>query len=201
MKYEMTLTIRNLHAEIGDHVVKPHVITKQIFQELDETETEREINEEPAESIQRASTRTKKREKVEPLISFKPDFTYRLGGPYGKVMGLFKETGGILYKRKTSGFKSSYKPLIKSLLLKPQYVKLVDRDPVEINEIPQITAGRSKALILQYYEQLPECKAEMNLEFDDKDKPLVDKLLETSIGVPFGPKRRAEITNIQTKPI
>lgn len=135
------------------------------------------------------------------MIAFREDFTYRLGGPYGKLMGLLKDAGSALYNQKIEGFRGSYKPFLKSMIIKPQWVKLENIGEVTINKIPQIMAGRSKALIIQYYEKIGKCKATVTIQMPqaENNKEKVKQLLEQAEGMPFGPKRRGEIEVLDLK--
>jgi len=190
---ELILEINDLHADPNDRAPKKLKVPKDIFSQIDVTTTEKEINKEQATKIETAKTQETQRVKIEPLIAFREDLKYRLGGPHGKLMGLFKEVGSVLYTRKVAGFAKSYKPFLKSVIIKPQYIQLENVGSVTVNKIPQIMAGFSKALIMQYYEKIDKCTVTINIEMPDGSKPMFEKLLEQAEGMPFGPKRRGEI--------
>lgn len=198
MKAELTLKIRNLHANPGDTLPKKHPIKENVFQEENTIISSASgENWEDIEAKYKTGT-TKERVKIEPLVSFKTEDNkpvFRLGGSYGKLAGLFKEAGKTLYEIKAEGFKRSYKSFVKSIQIKPQWSYLENSENVEISTIPQITAGRSQALILLYYEKIPYCETTLSIQIPDspdgKEKFLM--LLEQAEGMPFGPKRRGEI--------
>ena len=196
MKCELALEIKNLHACPGDALPKKLKVSKDIFHEAQIETITNEIDKDLAKETEKASTREKTKESIQPLYAFREEngkILFRLGGPYGKIAGLFKEAGGILYSQKTSGFTSSYKPLIKSLLILPQWAELADSEKIIIDKIPQILAGVSKSMIIQYYEMIPKCKAKLTINFPKNEKVRLEKLLKQIEGMPFGPKRRAEI--------
>jgi hypothetical protein len=199
MKCELTLEIRDLHACPGDRPPKKLEVPQDVFSTVDVTTTEHEIDKEAAMKTEKAKTEKTERIRLEPLIAFREDFTYRLGGPHGKLMGLFKEAASTLYSQKTEGFKVGYKPFLRALLIKPQWVPLEKNGEVTINKIPQITAGRSQALIIQYYEKIDKCKAKVTVEMPDGEKEKFIQLLKQAEGMPFGPKRRGEIKVLHTK--
>jgi len=196
MRCELTLEIRNLHACPGDCIPKRLKVPTDLFSQVDVTTTKAEIEEQLAREEEKARSTEKTRIKIEPCFSFKVNEgapVFRLGGPYGKLMGLFKEAGSILYGEKAEGFKTGYKSFLKSIVVKPQWVKLEEVSGIEINKIPQITAGISKALILQYYEEISRCKARLSVQVPSGEREKFVKILEQSEGLPFGPKRRGEI--------
>jgi len=154
------------------------------------------IDEQESGSREAAEVTERKKIKELPLYEFKHEngtYVARLGGSYGKLMGLFKEAGSVLYQRKVPPFKTSYKPFLKSIYIKPQWVPLENVKKIEVATIPQITAGRSKALILQYYKKIDRCTTTLNLEMPDDAKKTFEKLITQAEGMPFGPKRRGEI--------
>lgn len=198
MKCELTVEIRDLHACPADRPPKRLEVPQDVFSSVDVTTTEHEVDKEAAMTTERAKTERKERVKIEPLIAFREDSTYRLGGSYGKLMGLFREVGGILYTQKVEGFKVGYKQFLKSLIIKPQWVPIERIGEVVIDKIPQITAGMSKALIIQYYEKM-DCKANVTIEMPDGNKEKFVQLLKQAEGMPFGPKRRGELKILQQK--
>ena len=197
MNCKITMEIRNLHACPGDRTPKKLKVPKDVFSQIDVTTKTDEINTELAEDRELAQTTEMTRIKIEPLVSFKKDdeddIIFRLGGSYGKLMGLFREVGGMLYSQKVAGFKSSYKPFLKSLFIKPQWATLEDVSNIEVATIPQITAGRNQSLIIQYYEVIPRCTATIDIQLPENEKAKFQRLIETCEGVPFGPKRRGEL--------
>lgn len=201
MKCNLKLEILNLHACPGDGVVKRHEVSSQLFSQADLEETESEIDKQLSGTREKASVKTKKRTSYKPLFGFKEDHTYKLGGNYGKLAGLFKASGKVLWSQKTPGFTKGYKTLVKSMIIKPMNPTLndfKDKD-IQINSIPQITAGRSSALIIQYYEYIPKCTAEVEIQMPDDSKKLFEKVVEQACGMPFGPKSRGEFQVLDMK--
>lgn len=202
MEVKLTLEIQDLHACPGDREPKKIEVPKDVFSQIEVLKTTSEIDAELALEREKAKAEEKTRVKIEPLQAFKEDdgnLVFRLGGAYGKLMGLFKEAGSALYSSKAEGFKSSYKPLLKSLVVKPQWVILKDADKPQINKIPQITAGRSQSMIIQYYETIPKCIVEVTIQVPEKEKTRFKAMLKQAEGMPFGPKRRGEIKVLEEK--
>jgi len=197
LKCELTLEITDLHACPSEKQFKRIDVPTDAFSQIEVTSTKTEIDEELALEGERAKTTEKKRIRAEPLVSFKIEggkITFPLGGPYGKLTGLFKEAGSALYVEKVEGFKTTYKSFIRSLSVKPQRVPLEDVEDIEIREIPQITAGIRRSLMIQYYECVPQCKATVSVNVPKGGKKKFETLLKQCEGMSFGPKRRAEIT-------
>ena len=199
MKVELTLEIRDLHADPNDRPPKKLEVPKDVFSQAEVTTIEHEVDQEAASKMERAKTEKKERITIQPLIAFREDDTFRLGGPHGKLMGLFKEAGAALYNQKTEGFKTGYKSFLKALMIKPQWCQLEDVGNIAVHKIPQITAGRNKALIIQYYEKMDRCKAIVTIQIPEGSKTKLETLLEQAEGMPFGPKRRGEIKVLAKK--
>jgi hypothetical protein len=198
MKCELTIEIRDLHACPADRPPKTLEVPQDVFSSVDVTTTEDEIDDEAAMKTEKARTEKKERIKIQPLIAFREDLTYRLGGPHGKLMGLFREVAASFWSQKVEGFKVGYHPFLKSLIIKPQWIPLEKIGEVTIHKIPQIMAGRKKVMILQYYEQM-DCKANVTIEMPDGNKEKFIQLLKQAEGMPFGPKRRGELKILQQK--
>ncbi len=204
MKVELNLEIMNLHACPGDALPKKYLVSKDLFAQVDiETVTESFFDE--SEANKEISTETeKKRTKIEPLFAFKivdDKPIVRFGGPYGKMAGASKEAGSMLYTLKDPLFKSAYKSVCKVINWFPQWITLENVSGIEISKIPQIMAGRSKSMIIQYYEVIPKCTATISIEYPEDPKNVtkkVKRLIEKMTTMPFGPKRRGEfrITNV-----
>lgn len=196
MRCELTIEIRDLHAcpELPPRKIE---VSKDIFSEIDITTIKHEIDQDLAKETERAETKEKTRIEIKPCYTFKTEddkLLFRLGGSYGKFAGLLKETGGVLYGMKEQGFRTGYKKMVKSLIIRPQWVTLENVEDLYVHKIPQLTAGRSQAMILLYYDVISKCTANLTIDFPEKNKKLLEKLLEQAEGLPFGPKRRAEIT-------
>ncbi len=197
MKCELTLEIRDLHACPGDRSPKEHIVSKDVFSQEDLESIKEDLDEDLVLQREKGKQTKKTREEVKPLYAFKIENgkpIMRLGGAYGKLAGLFRDAGGSLWNQKTKGFTKGYKSFLRSLIIKPQWVELDETSGIEIATIPQILAGRSKAMILQYYEKIPYCTAKINIEMPEKIKGQFEVLMKQAEGMPFGPKRRGEIT-------
>lgn len=197
MKCELEIKIRDLHACPGDRPPKQHIVSKDVFSQEDRESIKEDLDEDLVLQREKGKQTKKTREEVKPLHAFRVENgnpMMRLGGAYGKLAGLFRDAGGSLWAQKTKGFTKGYKSMLKSLIIKPQWVELEEASGIEIATIPQILAGRSKAMILQYYERVPYCTAKISVEMPEKMKEQFEVLVKQAEGMPFGPKRRGEIT-------
>jgi len=197
MRCELVLEIRNLHACPGDRNPKELIVEKNRIVKIKTTQTEEEIEEELSFDEGKEKKTEEKRSGIQPLYAFLEEeglTKVRLGGPYGKLMGLLKVSGSFLYTQKTPGFKAGYKKMLKSMIVKPQWVALEEASGIEIASIPQIMAGRSQAMIIQYYEMIPFSIARISIDMPDTIKGQFETLVKQAEGMPFGPKRRGEIS-------
>jgi len=195
LRCELIIEIRDLHA-CPEQPPRKIEVSKDILSEIDMTTTKHEIDQDLAKETERAETKEKTRIELKPCYTFKKEddkLLFRLGGPYGKLAGLLKETGSILYSMKEPGFKTGYKKLVKSLIIRPQWVTLENVEGLYVHKIPQLTAGRSQAMIILFYDVISKCTANLTIDFPEKNKNLLEKLLDQAEGMPFGPKRRGEI--------
>lgn len=196
LKAILDLEIQNLHGDPGQKT-KRYEVEKKVFEEMDLTKTAKELEGDLAREAERASTKEKSRIEVTELYSFREqngNIVYQLGGPYGKLAGLFKDAGKSLYSQKADGFKSSYKSFVKSLVITPVWAELEANGERRVNKIPQLTAGRGHSMIFFYYEVLPECQTQMEIDVPEGNKRKFLKLLNQAEGMPFGPKRRGTIS-------
>lgn len=169
---------------------------------IKKTTTEEEIEEELSYDEGKEKTTEEKRSDIQPLYAFLEEdekILFRIGGPYGKLMGLLKEAGSFLYTQKVPGFKSGYKKALKSMIVKPQWVTLENPSEREIAKIPQIMAGRSQAMIIQFYEKIPRCTAKISIDMPSTIQKQFETLIAQAEGMPFGPKRRGEIKVLEMK--
>lgn len=197
MKCELILEIRDLHACPGDRPPKEHIVSKDVFTQ-EERETTQEVLDEDLLLPREKEKQTKKtREKIEPLYAFRIENgkpLMRLGGAYGKLAGLFREAGASLWAQKIKGFSKGYKSFVKSLVMKPQWIELEEASEIEIAVLTQMLAGRGNRMIFQYYEKIPYCTAKINIDMPKTMKEQFEVLMKQAEGMPFGPKRRGEIT-------
>ena len=197
MKCELTIKIRDLHACPGDRPPKEYTVSQDVFSQEDRESTQEVLDEDLLLPRERGKQTKKTREKIEPLNAFKIENgkpIMRLGGAYGKLAGLFRDAGSSLWAQKVKGFSKGYKSTLKSLIIKPQWVELEEASEIEIATIPQIMAGRSKAMRLLYFEKVSYCKTTINIEMPKGMKEQFEILIKQAEGMPFGPKRRGEIT-------
>lgn len=197
MKCELTLEIQNLHACPGDRSPKEIIVKKNRIVKIKKTLTKEEIEEELSYDEGKEKKTEEQRSGIQPLYAFKDGnegIQFRIGGPYGKLMGLLKVAGSFLYTQKVPGFKAGYKKALKAMIVKPQWVTLEEVSGIEIASIPQIMAGRSQAMIIQYYEKIPFCIAKVKIDMPESIKGQFETLIKQAEGMPFGPKRRGEIS-------
>ena len=119
--------------------------------------------------------------------------TYRFGGVHGKLWGHLRASGKMLADLGAEGFESKafVDRLMMSLNITPVNVIIDDYEPIQVAEIPQITAGISKAMIIQKFDYLPKCKVNLKLTFPDMYKDRVIAILKHSEDLAGMNKRRA----------
>lgn len=196
MKCELVIEIKNLHACPGDRTPKEIEVKKNRIVKIKKTQTDEEIEKELSYDEGKQKTTEEKRSGIQPLYAFLENgegIQVRLGGPYGKLMGLLKVSGSFLYTQKVPGFRTGYKKALKAMIVKPQWITLEEVSGIEIASIPQIMAGRSQAMIIQYYEKIPFCTAKMSIDMPESIKEQFETLIKQAEGMPFGPKRRGEM--------
>ncbi len=121
--------------------------------------------------------------------------TYRFGGIHGKLWGHLRASGKMLAELGAEGFdsKAFVDRMMMSVNITPVNVIIEDSEPMQVAEIPQITAGISKALIIQKFDYLPKCKIQMRLVFPDMYKERIIAILKQSEEIAGMNKRRATI--------
>jgi len=127
--------------------------------------------------------------------------TYRLGGIHGKLWGHLRASGKMLADLGELDSKAGVDRMMMSINLTPINVIITDFKPIQIAEIPQITAGMNKALIIQKFDYIPECKIEMTIKFPDMYKEHVLKILRYSEELAGMNKRRATLTILNKEEI
>ena len=129
--------------------------------------------------------------------------TYRLGGVHGKLWGHMKAAGKMLADLGEEGFdsKAFVDRMMMCVNITPINNVIKDFEPMEILEIPQITAGISKAMIIQKFDYLPECKVNLKLVFPEMYKDRILKILKQSEELAGMNKRRASLTILNRKEV
>jgi len=120
---------------------------------------------------------------------------YRFGGVHGKLWGHLKASGKMLADLGVEGFdsKAFVDRMMMTININPVNVVINDFEALQVAEIPQITAGISRALIIQKFDYTPKCKIELTLIFPEMYKVRVLEMLkhaETTAGMN---KRRATL--------
>lgn len=120
---------------------------------------------------------------------------YRFGGIHGKLWGHMRFAGKMLAELGADGFesKASVDRLMSAMNITPMYVVIEDSEPMQVAEIPQITAGMNKALIIQKFDYLPKCRVEMKLSFPEIYHKQVLAILKQSEDIAGMNKRRATL--------
>ena len=120
---------------------------------------------------------------------------YRFGGIHGKLWGHMRAAGKMLADLGTDGFdsKAFVDRLMTAVNMTPINVIIEDHEPIQIAEIPQITAGISRALIIQKFDYIPKCKFSMKLVFPEMYKKQVIAILKQSEEIAGMNKRRATL--------
>ena len=120
---------------------------------------------------------------------------YRFGGIHGKLWGHLRASGKMLATLGEDGFDSMafVDRMMMSVNITPINVVIEKHEPMEILEIPQITAGISKAMIIQKFDYLPKCEVELKLVFPEMYKDRVLRMLEQAEELAGMNKRRATL--------
>lgn len=123
--------------------------------------------------------------------------TMRLGGIHGKFWGHLRASGKMLADLKDDEefpSKAFVDRIMMAVNMTPMNVVIKDYEEMKIAKIPQITAGISKAMIIQNFDYMPKCVVELTLVFPDIYHSKILKMLkhcETLAGLN---KRRSTIT-------
>lgn len=129
--------------------------------------------------------------------------TYRFGGIHGKMWGHLRAAGKMLADLGIEGFdsKAFVDRIMMSVNITPVELVIENFGEIKVAEIPQITAGISKALIIQKFDYIPECKIEMKLTFPEMYKDRVLRILQQAEELAGMNKRRATITILNRKEV
>lgn len=117
--------------------------------------------------------------------------TYRFGGVHGKLWGHLRACGKMLADLGELDSKAGVDRMMMSVNITPINVSITNHKKLDITEIPQLTNGISKALIIQKFDYITECQIEMKLKFPDMYKEQVLKILKQSEETAGMNKRRA----------
>ena len=120
---------------------------------------------------------------------------YRLGGIHGKLWGHMRAAGKMLADIGVEGFdsKAFVDRMMTSINITPINVVIKDHKPMSVAEIPQITAGMNKAMMIQKFDYLPLCKVDLKLSFPEMYKDRVLAILKQSEDMAGMNKRRATL--------
>lgn len=143
-----------------------------------------EIGEEQSELVKK-EIQTFKMENGKPV--------YRFGGIHGKLWGHLRASGKMLAELGAEGFdsKAFVDRMMMSVNITPVNVVIDDSEKMQVAEIPQITNGISKALIIQKFDYLPKCKVQMKLVFPEMYKDRMIAILKQAEDIAGMNKRRA----------
>lgn len=116
----------------------------------------------------------------------------RLGGAHGKLWGALREARGVLYAMGRPQYKSMR--LLDTIQVQPVWAELEPLAEIQVEKLPQIlnTFGRT-SMIVQLYDVIPSCKAQIELVFPDELKGIVEGLVVQLKNMGIFNKRRATI--------
>lgn len=199
MELKLNLKIENLFG--GDGIIR-YIEEKQIkfvrkkskktTKQNTGVSSENAVGEEQSEIVKR-EVQTFKFENGNP--------TYRFGGIHGKLWGHLRASGKMLADLGELDSKAGVDRMMMSINLTPINVIITNFKPIQIAEIPQITAGMNRALIIQKFDYIPECQIEMIIKFPDMYKEQVLKILKYSEELAGMNKRRATLTILNKEEI
>lgn len=121
--------------------------------------------------------------------------TYRLGGVHGKLWGHMRFAGKMLADLGEDGFdsKAFVDRMMSAINITPINVIIEDHEPIQVADIPQITNGISKALIIQKFDYIPKCNISLKLVFPEMYKKQMLRILKHSEDIAGMNKRRATL--------
>ena len=198
MELKLNLQIENLYGGDGNLRFIEEKSTKLIRTKSKKTtksstgvSSENAVGEEQSELV-------KKEIQTFKMYDGKP--TYKFGGIHGKMWGHFRASGKMLAELGAEGFdsKAFVDRMMMSVIIMPMgksinpiEAVIEEYEPMQVGEIPQITQGISKALIIQKFDYLPKCKIQMKLVFPDMYKDKILAILKQSEDMAGMNKRRA----------
>ena len=112
----------------------------------------------------------------------------RLGGVHGKFWGHIRASGKMLADLKDEEFpsKAFVDRIMMAVNITPINVVIEKFDEIKIAEIPQITQGMNRAMIIQKFDYIPKCTVDLILVYPDVYHIKVLKILkhaETTAGL------------------
>ena len=119
----------------------------------------------------------------------------RLGGVHGKFWGHLRASGKMLADLGDEEIpsKAFIDTLMMTVNITPMNVVIKDFEEMKIAEIPQITAGMNKAMIIQKFDYLPKCVVNLTLIYPDMYHSKVLKMLKHAETMAGMNKRRASL--------
>jgi len=192
---KVTLQLENIYG--GDGFERPDTVEEVKLERTDKTVT---VRKDVGVPVEKEKEEKRVEEKEISVKTFKRDEDgtplYRLGGTHGKLWGALREAGYNMYQTGQQESKVLTDRALKTLRIDPQWVPLEMDDDIEmeVDELPQMLSGRRNAMIQQYFDVIPECKAEVTLKFPEEFENLIMEYLDRVQTMNFGNKRRGTIT-------
>jgi len=195
---KVTLQLENIYG--GDGFERPDTVKEVKLERTDKTVT---VRKDVGVPVEKEKEEKRVEEKEISVKTFKRDEDgtplYRLGGTHGKLWGAMREAGYNMYQAGQQENKVTTDRVLKALRIDPQWVPLKMDDDVEMemDELPQMLSGKRDAMIQQYFDVIPECKAEVVLKFPEEFEDLIMEYLDRTQTMNFGNKRRGTITILE----
>jgi uncharacterized membrane protein len=198
MKYELTLQLENVFG--GDGFVRyedqkiPKLVRKKVKSRKSEdigVSVDRSMEEIQYE-IQKVEINTFKQENG--------NYYLRLGGIHGKLWGVLREIGYLLRETgKEFGSKAEVDRLLMKVIISPVWIKLKNIENMHVEQLQQILNAPGKPMIIQNFDVIGKCLANVSVEFPDMFQDKVEKLLESMQNLACLNKRRAIIKILEKK--
>ncbi len=201
MELKLNLQIENLYG--GDGIVR--VVEEKILKY--QTKKSKKTTKSSTGVSSESGTKEENYEVVDKEIqTFKMEKNkpvYRFGGVHGKMWGHLRAAGKMLADLGEEGFdsKAFVDRMMMTINISPVNVVIEDFDKIDVAEIPQITAGISRAMIIQKFDYLPKCRIELKLSFPEMHKERVLKILKQAEELAGMNKRRATIKVLNRKSV
>lgn len=122
------------------------------------------------------------------------EYLLKLGGNHGKIWGVLREAGHLLYEIGEFKSKAGVDRMMKTVQITPTWIKLENTDGVEIEEIPQILNTMGNSMVTMYYDVIPKCKANITIRYPEAFNERIEKMLEYMQTINCLNKRRSTIT-------